>query len=68
MFKMDKNYNYLIKSINHLKILHKTFSKKSNYTNKQDFKLYKENSKKLNSLLELSEVELYKQLYDEKSR
>jgi len=65
---MDKNYDYLIKSINHLKILHNTFSKKSNYTNKQDFELYKENSKKLNSLLELPEVELYKQLYDEKSR
>ena len=65
---MEKNYNYLIKSINHLKILHRTFSKKSNYGSKEDYMLYKENSKKLKSLLDMPEVELHKQLYSQKSR
>jgi len=65
---MQRAYDNVIKSINHLKILHETFLKKENHENEENYKLYLENSKKLTELFSLPEVEVYKQLYNEKSR
>jgi hypothetical protein len=68
MFKMEKNYKAISKSITHLKILHQTFLKKNNFTDKKDFQLYKKASVNLSKLLDLPEVQIHKQLYNEKSR
>jgi hypothetical protein len=65
---MDRNYDNVIKSVNHLKILHNTFLKEENFTDVNDFIIYKQNSNKLTELLAMPEVELYKQLYSAKSR
>lgn len=65
---MERAYDNVIKSINHLKILHDTFLKKENYEKEEDYTIYLENSEKLKTILSLPEVELYKQLYNEKSR
>jgi len=65
---MDKNYDNIIKSINHLKVLHKTFLNKNNHLNKEEYSLYLENSSALSKILSMPEVELYKQLYGQKSR
>lgn len=65
---MQRAYDNIIKSINHLKILHEVFLKKENHEKEDDYKIYVENSEKLTKILSLPEVELYKQLYNEKSR
>ncbi len=65
---MERSYDNVVKSINHLRILHETFLKRENHENEDDYKIYSENSKKLTNLFSLPEVELYKQLYNEKSR
>ena len=65
---MDRNYENVIKSINHLRELHKTFLIKDNYSSEKDFEVYLENTKKLAKLFSQPEVEIYKQLYREKSR
>lgn len=65
---MERIYDNVIKSINHLKILHEVFLKKENHEKEDDYKIYIENSEKLTKIFSLPEVELYKQLYDEKSR
>lgn len=65
---MDKNYDHTIKSITHLKVLHETFLKKENHTSNEDYEIYLENSKKFSKIMSMPEVELYKQLYQQKSR
>jgi len=51
---MDRNYDNVIKS--------------DNYSDERDYDIYLKNSEKLSNLLTMQEVELWKQLYDEKSR
>jgi len=63
---MKRNYENLIKSIEHLKILNETFLDPKNYKNQKDYNLYLENSKKLSQVM--SEIELDKQLYNQESR
>lgn len=52
----------------HLKVLHKTFSKESNFNSidKNDFIIYKENLEKLKKVF--SDLKLYDELYGERSR
>jgi len=65
---MDRNYEYLIKSIRHLEVLHRIFLDKENFTNKEDYEIYLQNSNKIRRLFSLSKVEIFKQLYNQNSR
>lgn len=65
---MKKNYENLIKSIKHLEALEQTFSNKFNFSKENDWKIYKQSYENLNKLISDSEIEMHKQLYDEKAR
>jgi hypothetical protein len=65
---MDKLYNNLKYSVDHLETLHKTFVAESNFseTEKPDFLLYQKNLKKFSQTI--CTLEIDKQLYDQKGR
>jgi len=65
---MIKSYENLIKSVEHLKILNATFLEEKDFTDKKDFYLYLDNSRKLSATLSLPEIELHNQLYNKESR
>lgn len=65
---MDKNYENLVKSIEHLKTLTTVFSDKNNYEKMVDWNIYNDNYSKLNQLMSSPEIEMPKQLYDENGR
>lgn len=65
---MKKNYDNLIKSVEHLRALDEVFSKKSNFGDKNDWKIYKENHDALSKTISSSDIELFNQLYNEKGR
>lgn len=63
---MKRNYDNLIKSVKHLQALNEVFSKPSNFSDKNDWKIYKDNYEKLSKAI--SSIELFHQLYSEEGR
>lgn len=63
---MKTNYDSLIKSVKHLQALDEVFSEASNFSNKIDWDIYKENYEKLSKTI--SSVELSSQLYSKEGR
>lgn len=65
---MERNYDNLIKSVKHLQTLNEVFSKTSNFTDQNDWKIYKKNYEALSKTISSSDIKLYNQLYDEEDR
>jgi len=65
---MERSYDNIIKSIEHLKILHDTFSDEGNFSDEEDFNIYNENYQKLEDIFSMPEVEMHQQLYNQKNR
>lgn len=63
---MKRNYDNLIKSVKHLQALSKVFSERSNFGDKNDWKIYNENFKALGKAI--SSLGLSNQLYSEEGR
>lgn len=63
---MDKIYNNLSKSVDHLKILNDVFSERNNYSDPNDHGIYISNLNEFSRISE--ELELYKELYSETNR
>lgn len=65
---MERNYDNLIKSVKHLQALNDVFSEASNFTDQNDWKIYKKNYEALSKTILSSDIELYNQLYNEEGR
>lgn len=65
---MERNYDNLIKSVKHLQALDEVFSEQSNFSDKNDWKIYKENYEELTKAISSSDVKLFYQLYNENGR
>lgn len=63
---MKKVFKKTIDSIKHLEVLHDVFLDKNNYSDRDDYSLYVENSEKVSKISE--EINFYKELYSETAR
>jgi hypothetical protein len=65
---MQRNYDNLILSVKHLKTLNQVFLDSSNFSDRIDWQIHKDNYRKLSRIISSPDIELFNQLYNTNDR